>query len=234
MLDFSRFRVLTFDCYGTLVDWESGILSVLQPLLLRRGKAIDDSRLLELYGDLELQAESPYQPYRDVLRAVVRGLGQQLHFTPTTDDEEALPESLRKWMPWPDTVEALQRLKKQYQLAIISNVDDDLFAATARHLQVQFDHVITAEQAQCYKPCLEIFGLALSRIGVAPERVLHVGQSVYHDVIPAKSIGLSTVWVNRPSARPGVGAVKAAHGRPDLEISDLASLARAAVTARTA
>jgi 2-haloacid dehalogenase len=131
-------------------------------------------------------------------------------------------------VPWTDTVDALRELKKRYRLAIISNVDDDMFAATARHLQVPFDHVITAQQAQCYKPCREIFDLALKRIGEAPEKVLHVGQSVYHDVMPAKSLGLSTVWVNRPSARPGVGAVKAASGRPDLEVSSLAQLAEAA------
>jgi 2-haloacid dehalogenase len=110
-------------------------------------------------------------------------------------------------------------------LAIVSNVDDDLFAATRPQLGVEFDQVITAQQAGAYKPSLKIFELALSRVGVPAHRVLHVGQSLYHDVIPAQSLGLATVWVNRPSARTGVGAVKAVEGRPDLQVSSLAELA---------
>jgi 2-haloacid dehalogenase len=228
MLNFDNFRVLTFDCYGTIIDWESGILSALRPILQRHSKSVDDGRLLELYGDLEQNAENPYQSYQRVLRAVVRGLGQNLGFKATVEEADSLPDSLPRWKPWPDSVAALQQLRTKYKLVIISNVDDDLFAATSKHLQVEFDHVITAQQAKCYKPCREIFELALSRIGLPREEVLHVGQSVYHDVVPAKSLGLSAVWVNRPSARPGVGAVKAASGKPDLEVSDLASLARAA------
>jgi 2-haloacid dehalogenase len=225
---FDQFQVLTFDCYGTIIDWETGILSALRPILQRHGKAIGDSRLLELYGDLEQKAENPYQPYRQVLQAVVRGLSQTLGFEVTREETDSLPESLPRWRPWPDSVAALRRLKARYQLVVISNVDDDLFDGTSRHLAVQFDHVVTAQQAKCYKPCREIFELALSRIGVPRQEVLHVGQSVYHDVVPAKSLGLSAVWVNRPSARPGVGAVKAASGQPDLEVRDLESLAKAA------
>lgn len=228
MWNFGHFRALTFDCYGTIIDWESGILSALRPILQRHSKSVDDARLLELYGDLELKAENPYQSYRKVLQTVVHGLGQGLGFKPTAEEADSLPDSLPKWKPWPDSVAALRELKAKYKLVIISNVDDDLFTATAKHLDVAFDHVITAQQAGCYKPCREIFELALSRIGSPREAVLHVGQSVYHDIVPAKSLGLSSVWVNRPSARAGVGAVKAASGKPDLEVSDLASLAKAA------
>jgi 2-haloacid dehalogenase len=113
-------------------------------------------------------------------------------------------------------------------LAILSNVDDDLFAATRPQLQVEFDEVITAQQAQAYKPSLKMFELALSRVKAPAHRVLHVGQSIYHDVIPAQALGLATVWVNRPSARAGVGAVKAAVAIPDLEISSMGDLAQAA------
>jgi 2-haloacid dehalogenase len=125
-------------------------------------------------------------------------------------------------------VAALRLLKGRFRLAILSNVDDDLFAATRPQLGVDFDEVITAQQAQAYKPSLKLFELALSRIHAPAHRVLHVGQSVYHDVIPAQSLGLATVWVNRPSARPGVGAVKAAEATPDLTVSSLAELATAA------
>ncbi len=110
-------------------------------------------------------------------------------------------------------------------MAILSNVDDDLFALTRPQLEVAFDEVITAQQAQAYKPSLKLFELALSRIHAPAHRVLHVGQSIYHDVIPAQALGLATVWVNRPSSRPGVGAVKAAEAKPDLTVSSLAELA---------
>ena len=121
---------------------------------------------------------------------------------------------------------ALGELKSRYRLAIISNVDDDLFAATARLLEVNFDHVISAEQAGAYKPSLKIFQLAQKRIGVPSAEWLHAGQSIYHDVIPARSLGIASVWVNRASARPGSGAAKAASGQPDLEVSDLKTLAQ--------
>jgi 2-haloacid dehalogenase len=132
-------------------------------------------------------------------------------------------------MPWPDTVAALRQLKSRFRLAILSNVDDDLFALTRPRLEIDFDDVITAQQAQAYKPSLKIFELALSRIQTPAHRVLHVGQSIYPDVVPAQALGLATVWVNRPSARPGVGAVKAAEATPDLTVSSLAELAAAAV-----
>ena len=231
MLDLGRLKVLTFDCYGTLIDWETGIFSALRPILAAHDKAITDSALLELYSTLEAEAEQgEFQPYREVLQSVVRGFGQRLGFTPTTAEMRSLPESLATWRPFPDTVPALRELKKRYQLAVISNVDDDLFAATAPQLKVSLDHVITAGQARCYKPNLEIFKLALTRIGVPVGKVLHVAQSIYHDVIPAKSLGISTVWVNRPSPRPGAGASKSASASPDLEVPDLATLSKAVQT----
>jgi 2-haloacid dehalogenase len=226
MLDFTRFEILTFDCYGTLINWEEGILRCLHHILAGHGKDMDDATILRLYGDFEARAEQgEFRCYRDVLRSVVRQFGEQLGFVPTEQEARSLPESVKDWKPWPDTVDALGALKKTFRLTIISNVDDDLFAATQPQLGVVFDQIVTAQQALAYKPSLKIFELALSRMGASPDRVLHVGQSVYHDVIPAQKLGLATVWVNRPSARGGVGAVKAAEGRPDLEVSSLAELA---------
>jgi 2-haloacid dehalogenase len=230
MLEFSRYEVLTFDCYGTLIDWESGILSALHRILSAHGKVIEDATILKLYGDFEQRSEEgEFHPYRSVLESVVRRFGAQLGFNPTDAEARSLPDSLPTWKPWPDTVAALQQLKSRFRLAILSNVDDDLFALTRPQLGVNFDEVITAQQAQAYKPSLKIFELALSRINSPAHRVLHVGQSVYHDVIPAQALGLATVWVNRPSARPGVGAVKSAEAKPDLIVSSLAELAAAAV-----
>jgi 2-haloacid dehalogenase len=229
MLDFNRFEVLTFDCYGTLVNWEAGILSALHRILSAHGKSIDDTTLLELYGDFELRSEQgAFRPYREVLESVVRQFATEFRFTASPEEVRSLPDSLSTWKPWPDTVTALRQLKARFRLAILSNVDDDLFAATRPQLDVDFDEVITAQQAQAYKPSLKLFELALSRIHAPAHRVLHVGQSIYHDVVPAQLLGLTTVWVNRPSARPGVGAVKAAEATPDLTVSNLAELAAAA------
>jgi len=227
MLNFTQFQVLSFDCYGTLIDWETGIFSALGSILAAHGKSIADAELLKVYSELESEAEQgEFCSYREVLGSVVRGFGERLGFKPTEAQVRSLPDSLASWLPFPDTVAALQKLKARYQLAVISNVDDDLFAATARRLEVAFDHVITAQQARAYKPSLLIFNLAQQRIGVAPARWLHAAQSIYHDVIPARSMGIATVWVNRLSPRPGVGAAKAASGQPDLEVPDLKTLAR--------
>jgi 2-haloacid dehalogenase len=228
MLDFSRFEVLTFDCYGTLINWEDGILRCLHRVLATHGKDTDDVTILQCYGDFEAKAESgKYHSYREVLESVVKQFGERFGFTPTEREAGSLAESLKGWQPWPDTVGALRDLQNLFRLAIISNVDDDLFAVTAPQLGTKFDEVITAQQAQAYKPALKIFELALSRISVPLDRILHVGQSLYHAVIPAKSLGLAIVWVNRPSARGGVGAVKAVAARPDFEVHSLAELVAA-------
>jgi 2-haloacid dehalogenase len=228
-LDFTQFKVLTFDCYGTLIDWETGIFGALRPLLAAHGKTLSDFQLLELYSELEAGAEQgEFRAYREVLETVVRGFGARLGFHPTENQIRSLPESLAKWPPFPDTVAALRRLQTRYKLAILSNVDDDLFAATARRLAVPFDQVITAQQARAYKPSLRIFELAEQRLGVPRPQWLHLGQSIYHDVIPAQSLGVATVWVNRASPRPGAGAAKAAAGKADLEVADLQTLVRLA------
>ncbi len=228
-MDFSRFTTISFDCYGTLIDWESGILPVLRTVLANHGQSLPDASMLELYGEFEAGAESgPYQSYRDVLQSVVRSFADRLHFEATPAEIRSLHESVPAWLPFPDTVAALRELQKRYQLAVISNIDDDLFAGTRKHLGVEFDGVITAEQARSYKPSLNNFQMALRTLAISPERLLHAGQSIYHDVVPAQSLGISTVWVNRKSARPGIGAVRASAGRPDLEVPDLASLAAAA------
>jgi len=235
-MDFSRFTTISFDCYGTLIDWESGILPVLRTVLANHGldnhgQSLPDAALLELYGEFEAEAESgPYQSYRGVLQSVMRSFADRLHFEATPAEIRSLHESVPAWPPFPDTVAALRELQSRYKLVIISNIDNDLFAETRRLLDVEFDGVITAEQARSYKPSLNNFRMALRTLAISPDRLLHAGQSVYHDVVPARSLGISTVWVNRKSARPGVGAVRASAGRPDLEVPDLASLATAVIT----
>ncbi|MGH9502416.1 MAG: HAD-IA family hydrolase [Terriglobales bacterium] len=229
MLNFAQYRLLSFDCYGTLIDWETGIFSALRPILAAHGVAVSDSEVLRLYSELEFDAEQgEYRSYREVLQSVVRGFGQRLGFIPTEAEIRSLSESLPAWLPFPDTIAALGTLKERYQLAVVSNVDDDLFASTAGRLQVPLDFVITAQQARAYKPSLQMFKLAQQCTGVEPGQWLHIGQSVYHDVVPANFLGIDTVWVNRASPRPGSGAAKTATAQPGLEVPDLRTLAQLA------
>ena len=225
MLDFKPFSALTFDCYGTLIDWETGMLGALRPLAAAHAKEISDTQMLALYGELESEVEEErYRKYRDVLREVVRRMGARLGFDATEAEMDSLPDSLKRWPPFPDTVAALRRLKSRYKLAIISNTDDALFAETAKLLQVPFDQVITAEQAGAYKPSHKNFQMAIERLKLPKEKILHVGQSRHHDIAPARELGLKCVLVTRR----GRGAVVANAAQPDLEVPDLKSLADAA------
>lgn len=220
-LDFNQFQALTFDCYGTLIDWESGLLAAIRPILQRHGSNLSDAEVLRLYGELEPLEQKPYRRYRDVLANVTRTMGQRVGFAVSPQEAESLPESLKEWPAFPDSKAALARLGAKYKLAIISNTDDEFFAQSSRHLGTRFDEVVTAEQAKAYKPSLEPFRLALSRLGLDMNKVLHVGQSIHHDVIPAKSLGLATVLV----VRRGFGATRAADSEPDVKVPDLKTLA---------
>ena len=231
MIDFARFEALTFDCYGTLVDWERGILDALAPLLAAHGAdAAEDEALLERFASLEAEAEAgAFRSYRDVLRVVALGLGREAGFEPTASEVDAFAASVGRWPPFPDTVDALARLAGRYRLAIVSNVDDDLFAATARHLGTPFAEVVTAQQVGSYKPARTHFDEVLRRLDLPSARVLHVAQSLYHDVAAASPLGFTCVWVNRRAGRAGGGATVRAEAVPDLEVPDLATLAALAV-----
>ena len=226
MLRFEDFEVLTFDCYGTLIDWESGIVGALRPVFATHRIDLIPERALALYGELESAAErGEYRDYKTVLRSVLEGLGARLGFVPTTVELQQFSTSVKDWPAFPDSALALQALKKKYRLAIISNIDDDLFAFSAQRLQVQFDWIITARQVKSYKPSLNNFRQAFERIGVPQQRILHVAQSLFHDIGPANVLGLSTVWVNRRQNKEGSGATPSAQARPDLEVPDLRTLA---------
>ncbi len=147
MIDFTTKRVLTFDCYGTLIDWETGILSTLQPILADHGVTADAERLLALHAELESAAEQgPYTPYRQLLMTVIRGLGERLGFTPSAAEQSRFADAVGDWPPFADTRAALRALGRRFRLAIISNVDDDLFARTNQQLDVTFDWIVTAQQ----------------------------------------------------------------------------------------
>ncbi|MEH2163762.1 MAG: haloacid dehalogenase type II [Nostoc sp.] len=226
MINFNQYKTLTFDCYGTLIDWENGILAALKPLLLAHNTNLDNDQILELFADFEAELEKGnYIKYREVLKRVVEKFGERLGFEPTVEELNSLPDSIQHWLPFPDTVEALKTLKQKFQLVIISNVDDDLFAFSVKQLEVEFDQIITAEQAKSYKPSLNNFRLAIERIDLPLEQILHVAASIYHDIVPAKSLGLSTVWVNRRAEKKGSEMTESTLSQPDLEVPDLKTLA---------
>jgi 2-haloacid dehalogenase len=225
MLDFARFQCLSFDCYGTLIDWESGMLPVIHRMLRAHDIETTDAQVLNEYAELEAEAEAgEYQPYRTILQKVMLGFARKHGFAATAAEQESLAASLPEWPPFPDTVAALQALKRRFKLAIISNTDDDLFAGTARHLGVPFDFVITAQQLKSYKPSTRNFEEALRRMGIAKDGWLHVAQSLFHDIAPARSLGISTVWVKRRQGVAGFGATRSATATPDLAVTDLKEL----------
>ena len=234
-----RLEVLSFDCYGTLIDWEAGILGALQTLLQRHCMEVTDAEILSLFAAKEAQAEAaPYQSYRRVLRQVVVDIAEELRLSLTRRQQHCLADSIAGWEPYPDTVAALRELGKRYRLAILSNVDDDLFALSAAKLPVSFDWVITAQQVGSYKPAPRNFLYLIEQIGVPANSILHVARSLYHDIVPADQLGLKAVWVNRqravrlvgadlgPAARAGADATPAVEFSPSYQVPDLETLAR--------
>ncbi len=210
---------ITFDCYGTLIDWSGGILAALSPYRDRIGIEHDDA-LLAQYAQHERRVQAgAWRPYRTVLRDVFRALVPGA----TETETETLPESIASWRPFPDTVESLHRLKKSCRLAIVSNIDDDLMGQTLRRLNTEFDAVVTAEQVRSYKPAAAHFNEVTSRLDLEPARILHAAESRYHDIAPARAMGFRTAWINRagPSSSGEADAI------PDQEFATLARLADA-------
>jgi 2-haloalkanoic acid dehalogenase type II len=221
-----RFDVLTFDCYGTLIDWERGIGDAFDTAARADGLWLDRAAVLAAYHEIEpvLQAER-YRSYREVLALTARAVADRLGWKLAPAGEAFLPDSVPAWPPFPDTNGALRRLAEAgHRLAILSNVDDDLLAGTRRHLGVHFEFVVTAQQVGAYKPAAAHFTTARGRIGSA--RWLHVAQSYFHDIQPARALGIATAWINRKSQMP-LDA-----GGPDHEFRTLADAADFLVEAR--
>src|SRR4051794_6867032 len=213
-MDFGAFDALTFDCYGTLIDWETGITNALAPIVS------DTDALLERFAEHEAALEAgEYRTYAEVLELCARRLGA------SAEDAREFGRSVRGWPAFEDSAEALAALQQRLRLGVITNCADDLFAASNEKLGVAFDWVITAEQARGYKPRLENFVLAFERIDVPRERILHVAQSLFHDHVPAKALGMTTVWIDRRQGRAGGGATPPADARPDLTTPDLKTFA---------
>jgi 2-haloacid dehalogenase len=233
-MKFDEFRVLTFDCYGTLIDWETGILAVLRPWAKREGITASDAEILGAFGEAESAAEHalPTALYPEVLRATFARIAK--HFGRPEDSATAdlFGKSVGDWPAFSDTTDALKRLQRRFKLIVVSNVDRASFARTQKRLGIVFDAVVTAEEVGAYKPDAKMFRRALEvakTFGAGPENILHVAQSLYHDHVPAQSFGLKTVWVRRPSKRGEFGATRdpGVEVKPDLVVHSMKELADA-------
>ena len=224
-VEFGDFDALSFDCYGTLIDWEAGIAAVLGPWARDQGLDLTDEALLTAYSAHEASAEAshPGDPYPLILARSLRDLGSELGAQVTEVDAERMASSVPAWPAFPDSPAALGALAQRHQLIILSNVDRASFAASNRRLQVTFTSILTAEDIGSYKPSARNFDALLAeadRLGIARGRLLHVAQSLFHDHVPATQAGLPTVWINRRHDRPGWGATPrpAAGVTPDWEL----------------
>ena len=236
-LDLTAYDALSFDCYGTLIDWEAGIAAVLGPWARRFDPSVTDEQVLVAYSENEaaVEKEAPASLYPDVLREAFRRTGMDLGFEVSDEDAAALGASVPGWPAFPDSAQALQRLKKHYKLIILSNVDRASFAGSNRRLEVDFDEILTAQDIGSYKPNPANFDALLRRadeIG-ATGKLLHVAQSLFHDHVPGKKAGLRSVWINRRHTQPGWGATPDPRVvvSPDLAFSSMAAFADAVDTA---
>ena len=205
------FDALTFDCYGTLIDWEQGIYTALEPWLDREGVAAGEDRVLETFARFESaqQAETPDMPYPHILAHVHKGLAGHWGIVSRDADARAFGASVPDWPAFPDSVEALRYLKEHYKLVILSNVDGDSFKGSAARLEVEFDAVFTAQDVGSYKPNPANFDYMLNNLaakGIDKARILHTAQSLFHDHVPATAAGLTTNWIDRRHDKPGLGA----------------------------
>lgn len=229
-LDYTRFDAITFDCYGTLIDWEAGLTGAFRPILRAHAIGTDGDDVLERYARHEAAAEAgPYLRYRDVLATGLRGVAGELGFEPTADEVATFSGSVDDWPAFPDSAEALARLKERFRLGVLTNCDDDLFAASNRRLGVEFDWIVTAEQIGSYKPDERNFHALFERVAIPRERILHVAQSLYHDHAPAQRLGLTSVWIDRRQNQEGSGATPESAATPNATFPDMASFAAAAV-----
>ena len=233
-MTFADFDALSFDCYGTLIDWEAGLAEALRPWATAHGVALSDEDLLLAYATHEAAAEEahPSALYPEILAGAMRGLGAELGVEVTDAEAEVFGASVPAWPAFADSPDALARLARRYQLIILSNVDRTSFAGSSRRLGATFASVLTAQDVGSYKPSPRNFAALLAecdRLGIPRGRLLHVAQSLFHDHVPAKAAGLPTVWINRRHAKPGWGATPEPEApvRPDWTFPSMGAFADA-------
>ena len=241
MADHAGVCALSFDCYGTLIDWQTGILSAVKPVLAGLGRRLRDGEIIAAFAAAEREAERPpYTSYKNVQRRVMAamvglpsrmvggeglGVGEALHGEPdAVDTLDALWCSIPNWPAFPETSVALRRLAARFRLAIVSNIDDDLFAHTQPKLGIVPDVVVTAQQVRSYKPGRAHFDELLRRLNLRPGQILHVAESRYHDIEPASAIGFPTAWVNRTGRSASASGPGSGGGEAGMVVRSLSEL----------
>jgi 2-haloalkanoic acid dehalogenase type II len=228
----SDFQALTFDCYGTLIDWETGLLKALQGLITCAPRRRAREEVLADYGqhEQEQQQTSPAMKYSQLLAVVYKRLGENWGAPAPWEECTTFAGSLKMWEPFADTVAALRYLKSHYKLYVLSNVDNESFSHTARRLGVRFDGIMTAEDIGSYKPSLRNFEYMLARLrsqGIESNRILHVAQSIVHDHAPCNQLGLASCWINRQHGRIGAVGEAASRARYDFTFATMGEFAEA-------
>jgi len=238
--EFDQFRALSFDCYGTLIDWEAGIVAALEPWSSRAAIAAADDELLEAFAAHEtvVERERPTMPYPEVLAETLRRIATEYGADATDDERAAFGASVGDWPAFPDSADALRRLHTRFELVILSNVDRASFAGSNERLGVTFDRIVTAEEVGSYKPDPANFDALVAAVGargIGRTELLHLAQSLYHDHAPAHAAGLPSVWIDRRRGRRGSGATPLPAGtvQPRWTFASLAEFADAAVGRRT-
>ncbi|CAN5805869.1 haloacid dehalogenase type II [soil metagenome] len=235
--DFPGFRALSFDCYGTLIDWETGILTELRPWAAGHGLEARPDELLAAFGATEtaVESEHPTMRYPDVLGLVLERIGARFGIAASPDECADFGASVGRWPAFADTTDALARLQERFMLIILSNVDRASFAVSNERLGVEFDLILTAEDIGAYKPSPVNFAALIqgvATLGVSQHELLHVAESLYHDHEPAAEIGLASAWIHRRHDRSGSGATappKDAATAPARRYESMATFAAAAV-----
>jgi 2-haloacid dehalogenase len=234
MKQLTDFKALTFDCYGTLIDWEAGLLAALGPLAARSKPPRSRQELLEAFAVHESSQEhyTPTLRYSQLLAVVYKRIAENWGTPAPWDECVAFGQSVRAWQPFADTVESLRYLKQHYKLYILSNVDNETFSHTARKLEVPFDGIMTAEDIGTYKPNLQNFTYMLERLesqGIRKDQVLHVAQSLFHDHRAANELGIASCWIDRRHGTVGSGATRTPDRMPhlDFQFRSLAELVEA-------
>jgi 2-haloacid dehalogenase len=232
MIDFAKYKAVTFDCYGTLIDWETGITDVVRPWLAAAGSPIPVDLVITSFALMQAkhQQTRPALLYSELLRRTWHDIEETFGWDHDRRHANAFADAVGSWPPFTDTVDSLKYLARFYKLAILSNVDNASLAKTLRILQAPFALTVTAEDVGSYKPAAPHFEAAmttLAQIGIQRAEILHVAQSKHHDINPGRQLGLTTVWVNRRAGRKGSGATLAAEAVPDLTVTSLAELVAA-------
>jgi len=193
----SQFELISFDCYGTLIDWELGMKNALRELAEKKDISIDIEKAPEKYIKIELEVEKEkYRKYSEILTISLKRLLKEVELNP--EEEKIFVNTLPKWLPFPETREVLRELKNRgYKLAILSNIDEDMIKKSIDLMGIEFDCVITAEQTRSYKPSLNHWKRMLEVFKISKNRILHVAASYVHDIIPAHEMGIKTAWINR-------------------------------------